>query len=61
MAIVPKRKTSKARRNKRRSNVWKIEAPALVRCNKCGEYKLSHRVCKSCGYYADREVIKIEA
>lgn len=28
---VPKRKTSKARRDKRRSNVWKLNAPALMR------------------------------
>lgn len=61
MAIVPKRKTSKARRDKRRSNVWKLEAPALSRCEKCGEYKLIHRVCSSCGYYKNREVIKKEA
>ena len=27
---VPKRKTSKARRDKRRNNVWKISAPTLV-------------------------------
>ena len=27
---VPKRRVSKARRDKRRSNVWKMEAPALV-------------------------------
>lgn len=61
LAIVPKRKTSKARRNTRRSNVWKLEAPALSRCDKCGEYKLPHRVCRSCGYYKGREVIKVEA
>ncbi len=61
MAIVPKRKTSKARRDKRRSSVWKLEAPALSRCEKCGEYKLIHRVCGSCGYYRNREVIKKEA
>ncbi len=60
-AICPKRKTSKARRNKRRSNVWKIQAPALVKCDKCGEYKLSHRVCRVCGYYNGREVLKKEA
>ena len=36
---VPKRKTSKARRDKRRNNVWKISAPTLVRCSNCGEYK----------------------
>ena len=32
---VPKRHLSKARRDKRRSNVWKLEAPALVKCSNC--------------------------
>ena len=32
---VPKRKHSKARRDKRRNNVWKISAPTLVKCA-CG-------------------------
>lgn len=58
---VPKRKRSSARRDKRRSNVWKLSAPALARCPKCGDYKLSHRVCSACGYYRDREVIKVKA
>ncbi len=58
---VPKRKHSKARRDKRRSNVWKLEAPALMKCPKCGEFKLPHRVCKACGFYKDREVVKKEA
>ncbi len=57
---VPKRKTSKARRDKRRSNVWKISAPSMVKCSRCGKYKLYHRVCPSCGYYKGREVIKVE-
>jgi large subunit ribosomal protein L32 len=61
MAIVPKRKHSKARRNKRRSNVWKISAPTLAVCKKCGKLKLPHRVCKECGFYNGREVIKKEA
>ncbi len=54
---VPKRKTSKARRNTRRSAVWKLDAPALVKCPNCGEYKLAHRVCKSCGMYNGRAVL----
>lgn len=58
---VPKRKTSKARKNKRRSNVWKISAPELVRCPQCGEYKRPHRLCKACGYYNGRQVIAEEA
>ncbi len=57
---VPKRKTSKARRDKRRSNVWKIEAPTLVKCTRCGEYKRPHRLCKACGYYGDRQVVQVE-
>ncbi len=58
---VPKNKTSKQRRNTRRSNVWKLSAPALAKCTHCGEYKLAHRVCPSCGYYNDREVVKKDA
>ncbi len=58
---VPKRKHSKARRDKRRSNVWKMEAPAIMKCPQCGEFKLPHRVCKACGFYKGREVIKVEA
>ncbi|HEX3027215.1 MAG TPA: 50S ribosomal protein L32 [Clostridia bacterium] len=58
---VPKRKVSKARRDKRRSNVWKLEAPGLVKCPQCGELKMPHRVCGSCGYYNGKEVVKKEA
>ena len=56
---VPKRKTSKARRDKRRNNVWKISAPTLVRCSNCGEYKRPHRLCSACGHYDGREVVKV--
>lgn len=57
---VPKRKVSKARRDKRRSNVWKLSVPGLIKCPQCNELKLPHRVCKSCGYYDGVEVIKVE-
>ena len=58
---VPKRRISRTRRDKRRSNVWKLEAPTLVKCEKCGQYKRPHRVCPACGFNKDREVIKKEA
>ena len=58
---VPKRRVSKARRDKRRSNVWKLEAPTLVKCPNCGEYKRPHRVCGSCGSYNGKTVISKEA
>ena len=57
---VPKNKTSKARRDTRRNNVWKLEVPGMVKCA-CGEFVLSHRVCKACGKYGGKEIIKIEA
>ena len=58
---VPKRKQSSARQNKRRSSVWKMSAPTLVKCPKCGELTVPHRVCGNCGYYKGREVVKKEA
>ena len=57
---VPARRISKTRRDKRRSNVWKLDAPTLVKCPKCGEYKRPHRVCLSCGQYNGRQVIKVD-
>ena len=57
---VPARKTSKARKNKRRSSVWKMDAPTLVKCPNCGGYAVSHKVCGNCGYYGGREVIAKE-
>lgn len=56
---VPKRRISRTRKNKRRSNVWKISAPAFCTCPQCGELKVPHRVCKNCGYYKGVEVIKV--
>ena len=58
---VPKRKVSKARRDKRRSNVWKLPKMGFSRCTQCGELKLPHRVCGNCGYYKGKEVIKVDA
>jgi large subunit ribosomal protein L32 len=58
---VPKRKTSKARRDKRRNSHWKLETPALIACPKCGAYHLPHRICKACGTYKGREVISVAA
>lgn len=58
---VPKRKHSKARRDSRRSSVWKLPMPALSKCSHCGGLALSHRVCKACGFYKGREVLKMEA
>ena len=53
----PKRRQSHARTAKRRAN-WKLTVPNLVSCPQCHVLKAQHRVCKECGYYKGREVIK---
>lgn len=53
---VPFRKTSKTRKRLRRTH-YKLVVPGMNRCSQCGEYKLSHRACKNCGYYKGREVV----
>ena len=53
---VPKGKISKQRGNTRFSNGYKAHSANLVACPQCGELKVSHRVCKKCGYY-DGELI----
>ena len=58
--IAPKKKVSKQRKHKRRSSVWKLEAPALAKCPNCGEFNLSHRVCKKCGYYKGEAIVSVE-
>lgn len=57
---VPKSKTSKQRKAKRRSAVWRLDTPNLTACPKCGELRQQHRVCKACGFYNDRDVLKLE-
>jgi large subunit ribosomal protein L32 len=52
---VPKRKTSKARRDSRRAN-HKLEAPRVNLCPQCSSPKRPHRVCPTCGTYNGREV-----
>lgn len=56
---VPKRKTSKARRDKRRSHDALV-APASGLCPQCGAPKLPHRVCMACGTYKDRVVFEVD-
>ncbi|HLV08626.1 MAG TPA: 50S ribosomal protein L32 [Halanaerobiales bacterium] len=54
---VPKRKTSKSRKRKRRTH-WKIKAPNLAECPQCHTLILPHRVCPECGYYKGKEVVQ---
>jgi large subunit ribosomal protein L32 len=53
---VPFRKTSKTVKRKRRTH-FKLSLPGMVACPNCGESKLAHHVCKSCGHYKGKEVV----
>ena len=55
----PKRRHSKARRDRRRTHDA-LARPASSVCSNCGEVKTPHRACAQCGYYKDREVIDVE-
>lgn len=59
MAPQPKRKHSKGRRDRRRSQDALV-ALNLVQCSNCGEMRLPHTVCSNCGHYQGREVIAVE-
>jgi large subunit ribosomal protein L32 len=52
---VPKKKTSKSRRDKRRAQHG-IEAPRLNICPQCGSPKRPHRVCPRCHTYRGRDI-----
>lgn len=56
---VPKRKTSKARRDQRRASNWKLSLPGITECPQCHQPKLAHRVCKKCGYYNGKVAIQV--
>jgi large subunit ribosomal protein L32 len=52
---VPKRKTSKSRRDKRRAT-HSITAAKVNVCENCGQPKRPHHLCGTCGTYKRREV-----
>lgn len=51
----PKRKTSKSRRDKRRTHD-KLTGPSVAECPQCGEARLPHHACPDCGAYKDHNV-----
>lgn len=52
---VPKQKTSKSRRDKRRAQ-HSIAAPRVNVCPVCHQPKRPHRVCPNCKTYRGREI-----
>ena len=53
----PKRKISRSKRDMRRANWFDdMKENQLVKCDHCGEEKMPHRACPSCGYYNGKSV-----
>lgn len=59
MSICPKNKSSKSRRDKRRAN-WKMSAPTLVKCSKCGALMMPTEYARLVAL-TTREIINTEA
>ena len=55
LMAVPKKKTSKARRDKRRAQHG-IDAPRVNVCPTCHQPKRPHHVCPTCKTYKGREI-----
>lgn len=56
---VAKRRQSKARSASRRAQWMKMAIPATNACPHCGEPRLSHRACTSCGKYGTPSDVRI--
>ena len=53
---VPKRKTSKSRRNKRRSH-HRLSAINIIEDKKSGEFRLSHHIDLKTGIYNGKQIL----
>lgn len=56
---VPKRKTSKSRRDIRRAHD-SLKAPGFILCPNCKEPAMPHRVCPKCGMYKGKKYLAVE-
>lgn len=58
MPQEPKKRHSRQRQGKRRAAIH-LKTFKSVSCPNCGNPVLPHMVCKNCGYYKGKEVVKI--
>ena len=42
-------------------NAMHMGTTRYLKCPKCGEFNLAHRVCKNCGTYNGKEIVKQDA
>ena len=53
---TPKKRTSRSRRDMRRSHDFLVR-PTTNNCSNCGGLIQPHHVCPSCGYYKGKEIV----
>ena len=56
---VPKKRTSHSKRNMRRSHHALTPLHSVV-CSACGEPKMRHHACPSCGQYRGKQIVSKE-
>jgi large subunit ribosomal protein L32 len=56
----PKVKTSKSKRDTRRSH-HALKPKQGSNCANCGAVKHSHSVCESCGHYRGKQVVSVKS
>lgn len=54
---VPKKRTSKSKKNMRRSH-HRVAGPGMSVCPNCGSIKHPHSVCEACGHYRGKQVVE---
>jgi large subunit ribosomal protein L32 len=59
MALQTQKRTKSSK--KRRAAHFALIKPNLNKCPKCQKPILPHRVCRFCGFYKGREVIKVKS
>ncbi len=57
---VPKKRTSRRRRDMRRAHDHLVFTAAVETCPECGGLKLRHHVCAECGTYRGRQIIEVD-
>lgn len=55
----PKHKHSKSRRDKRAAH-FKVVLRSLAICPRCRHPKMPHHACGNCGYYRNRQVLRVD-
>ena len=57
MGALPKERTSKARKGRRRSHL-RIALPQLEACPQCKTMKVTHHACPECGTYRGNQILR---